>query len=114
MVRSRTPVGDGGGSGVGGSAGFHVPLLRGGVAFGLANLRSKLRCVFCSITEIENVANLIRQVGQVLEKKQLAPRRIMFTRKGSSRRELLNLFITLASTCFRTQIVAVLQTTSRS
>ena len=49
MVRSSTPVGDGGGSGVGGSAGFHVPLLRGGVAFGLANLRSKLRRVFCRL-----------------------------------------------------------------
>ena len=41
MVRSSTPVGDGGGSGVGGSAGFHVPLLRGGVTLGLANLREK-------------------------------------------------------------------------
>ena len=41
MVRSSTPVGDGGGSGVGGSAGFHVPLLRGGVTLGLANLGEK-------------------------------------------------------------------------
>ena len=42
MVRSSTPVGDGGGSGVGGSAGFQVLLsLRGGVTFGLANLRGK-------------------------------------------------------------------------
>ena len=41
-VRSSGPGGDGGGSGVGGSSGFHVPLAgRGGVTFGLANLSGR-------------------------------------------------------------------------
>ena len=51
-VRSSAPCGDGGGSGVGGSAGFHVPLGdRGGVTFGLANLsaRDKYGLSFCSM-----------------------------------------------------------------
>ena len=48
MVRSSAPVGDGGGSGVGGSAGFQVPLpLRGGVTFGLANLRGESKQMLC-------------------------------------------------------------------
>ena len=66
MVRSSGPGGDGGGSGVGGSAGFHVPLTgRGGVTFGLANLsgRDEDRLIF--LLYYENLwYNLTRWTGE--------------------------------------------------